>query len=89
MDVKLKCAITWSDETTDANVRRIATNAINALSYKLGCEPRDFFEDGQARSLLLNYALYEWNNALDLYDDNYKNDIGQCRAYYEVVHNAD
>lgn len=84
--VKQKCNITWHDEDTEKRITKIVNSAIPTLKHKLGISQNDFdfSEDGMENTLFLNYCFYEWNHALNEFDDNYSNDIAQIRAKYEV-----
>ena len=84
--VKQKCNITWHDDDTEARLTRIVKSAIPTLKHKLGISQNDFdfSEDGMENTLFLNYCFYEWNHALNEFDDNYSNEIAQIRAKYEV-----
>lgn len=84
--VRRKLNITWNDDDTDARVNDIIASAIPILRHKLGItdEEFNFAAAGQENALLLSYCLYEWNNAVNEFDNNYANEIMQIRAKYEV-----
>lgn len=84
--VKRKLNITWSDEDTDARVADIMDSVSLALKHKLGItEPEfDFSQAGIENMLFLSMCLYEWNHSANEFDDNYANEIAQCRAIHEV-----
>lgn len=86
--VKRKLNITWSDDDTDARVEDIISSAKPIIRHKLGItdEEFDFGTAGLENTLLLSYCLYEWNNAVNEWDNNYANEILQARAKYEVAH---
>ena len=86
--VKRKLNITWSDEDTNARVQDIIQSAIPVLLHKLGiADPDfDFSAPGMENNLFLAYCLYDWNHALNEFDDNYSNDIAQVQARYDVDH---
>jgi len=85
--VKRKLNITWEDEDTTARIEEIIDSAIPDLKHKLGItdEDFDFSVAGTEHNLFLAYCLYEWNHALSEFDDNYSNNIAQCRAKHEVA----
>ena len=85
--VKRKLNITWEDEDTTARVKEIIDSAIPDLKHKLGIKDDnfDFSVAGTEHNLFLAYCLYEWNHALAEFDDNYANNIAQCRAKHEVA----
>lgn len=83
--LKDKLCITWSDSDTDRRLTNILNSAKNILAFKLGL-PTDYIwnENTMESNLLLNYCFYEWNDAVDEFDNNYSNDILQIRMKYEV-----
>ncbi|MFR2207677.1 MAG: hypothetical protein ACLS59_09075 [Clostridia bacterium] len=81
-DLKLKLNITWVEEETENRLNAILEDAKSALDFKLGAELD--YSSGMERSLLLNYCMYEWNNCINEFDDNYFNNIMQLRQKYEV-----
>lgn len=84
--LKDKLAITWDDEDTNRRLNNILNSAKTTLKYKLGL-PNGFTwsDDTMEGNLLLNYCFYEWNDAIDEFDNNYANDILQIRMKYEVA----
>lgn len=85
--VKRKLNITWEDEETAARVRDIIKSAIPDLLHRLGITDPDFdiSADGAENTLFLAYCLYEWNHALNEWEDNYSKMIAQVRAKHEVA----
>ena len=86
--VKRKLNITWEDDDTNARVEDIIESAIPDLIHRLGIANPDFdfSEPGTENTLFLAYCLYEYNHALNEFDDNYSNKIAQVRAKHEVDH---
>ena len=86
--VKRKLNITWSDDDTDARVQDIIQSAIPYLLHRLGiADPKfDFSAPGAENTLFLAYCLYEYNQSLHEFEDNYANLIAQVRAKKEVEH---
>lgn len=84
--VKRKLNVTWEDDDTTTRIEEIIASAIPDLKHKLGItdEDFDFSVAGTEHNLFLAYCLYEWNHALSDFDDNYANNIAQCRAKHEV-----
>lgn len=84
--VKRKLNITWSDEDTDGRVKDIIASAEPIMRHKLGIADAafDFATPGLENQLFKSYCLYDWNHAANEFDDNYANDIAQCRAVHEV-----
>lgn len=68
-DVKNYLGITWSDD--DAKIRGIIASGEVYLDTKRGA-PADYEEDGLPRTLLLDYCRYVRDNALDVFENNYK-----------------
>lgn len=85
--VKRKLYITWEDEETAARVKKIIGSAIPDLIHKLGITDSgfDFSVDGAENTLFLAYCFYEWNNALNEFEENYSKMIAQVRAKHEVA----
>lgn len=84
--VKGKLKITWEDEDTNKRVDQIVADAVKTLNFKLGIKEGDapYAEEGQERTLFLNYCMYEWNNSVEEFDERYRNEIMQIRRKYEV-----
>lgn len=89
--VKRKLNITWSDPDTEARVADIIHSAAAHLTYQLGitADGFDFSAAGIENILFLAYCFYEWNHALDEFEDNYRGMIMSARAKYEVAQNHD
>jgi hypothetical protein len=84
--VKRKLDITWVDEDTDRRVADIIDSVSPVLQHKLGITESefDFSKPGRENLLFLALCLYEWNHSTNEFDDNYANEIAQCRAIHEV-----
>ena len=72
--VKNYLGITWEDEGTDANVSGFIASGMAYLDKKLG-EKGDYEVDGLPRTLLLEYARYARDSALDVFENNYSSMI--------------
>lgn len=70
-DVKNYLNITWSDAGTDANVRGYIASGMVYLNKKYGAEA-DYTADGMPRTLLMEYARYMRDSALDVFENNYR-----------------
>lgn len=81
--LKRKLSITWDDINTEEKLKSIIEDAELILNHKLGAKI-DYSLAGAERTLFLNYCMYEWNDCINEFDENYKNDIYQIRAIYEV-----
>ena len=84
--VKRKLNVTWEDDDTTNRITEIIASAIPTLKHKLGIfeVDFDFSIDGTENMLFKNYCLYEWNHAVNEFDDNYANDIAQVQAQWAV-----
>lgn len=69
-DVKNYLNITWEDEATDAKVRGLIASGAAYLDNK-GGGALDYEADGLPRTLLLEYARYMRDEALDVFENNY------------------
>ena len=84
--VKRKLNITWEDDDTAARLNDIIASAIPDLIHRLGITDPDFDFSGRGaeNTLFLAYCLYEWNHALNEFEDNYASMIARVRAKHEV-----
>ena len=73
-DVKAYLNITWDDEATDTKVSGLIASAMAYLDGKLG-EAADYTLDGFPRTLLMEYVRYARDSALDVFENNYLNQI--------------
>lgn len=89
--VKNECRITWSDDDTERRVRGIVEDADTKLRHMLGIKGAAdvFTKPGGARTLFKKYCLYDWNEVLDQFEDNYKKEIIAERHVNEVRNHAD
>lgn len=69
-DVKNRLDITWSDDATDRKISGIIADGMIYLNGKYGTEA-DYTADGEPRSLLMDYARYARDNALDVFEGNF------------------
>lgn len=70
-EVKDYLKITWDDE--DATLTSIIQRGQAYLNDLTGTELD--FSDGQAKSLLLDYCRYMYNNASEYFESNFQNEI--------------
>ena len=73
-DVKDYLDITWNDDATDKKIRGIIASGIMYLDSKLGAAG-DYTKDGFPRTLLMEYARYARDSALDVFENNYQSMI--------------
>ena len=84
---KRKCKVTWEDEDTEERITEIVENAGEALRHKLGMgdvTPDVFLKPGMTKTLFENYCMYDWNDMLDDFEENYRKEIIAERHKYEV-----
>lgn len=70
-DIKEHLQITWDDE--DSRIEDIIARGKANLEGLAGVELD--FETGQARTLLFEYCRYDYNNAADLFEENFQKQI--------------
>lgn len=89
--VRRKLNITWQDTDTDNRVFDIVNQARATMSEKLGIvDPEfDYSVAGIENMLFLAYCLYLYNHCENEFDDNYRENIMQSRAKFEVKQYAD
>ena len=86
-NVKKECAITWADNDTEADIRRIVESASVVVAHKLGISDDSgeiYLEPGYAKMLFERYCHYIWNNVPDEFEPNYMRDIIAARHYYQI-----
>lgn len=86
-DVKNYLNITWDDVATDAKISGLIASAAAYLDGKLGGQP-DYEADGMARTLLMEYARYARDSALDVFETNYQALILTAQQESMVMQNA-
>lgn len=69
-DVKNYLNITWDDQATDDKVRGLIASATAYIDKKAGGE-MDYDDDGEARTLMMDYVRYARDEALDVFETNY------------------
>lgn len=73
-DVKAYLNITWEDDVTNTKTRNIITQGMFFLDDKLG-EPGNYANEGYPRMLLFEYVRYARDEALDVFEINYRSMI--------------
>ena len=73
-DIKNYLNITWDDDATDAKVSGLIAAGMVYLNAKYG-EDADYTQDGEPRTLLMEYARYGRDSALDVFENNYQSRI--------------
>ena len=82
-DVKNRLNITWSDQATDKRIRGLIAEGTAYLDSKAGTA-MEYQRDGLARTLLMEYARYARDEALDVFENNYRHMILAMQAGVEV-----
>lgn len=70
-DVKTVLNVTWSDPGTDNRLTILTQNGMVYLNDKLGV-PADYSQPGYPRALLFEYVRYARDEALDVFENNYR-----------------
>lgn len=71
-EIKDYLKITWSDE--DSALQGLILRGKAYLNDLAGIE-LDFETEGTAKSLLLDYCRYAYNNALEYFEENFQKEI--------------
>lgn len=71
-EVKDNLRITWKDE--DERLEKIILRGKSFLEGLTGTK-LNFEEEGEAKSLLLDYCRYNYNNALEYFEENFERSI--------------
>lgn len=72
--LKIYLSITWEDPADDARLSEIVRAGAAYLDKKNGA-PADYQTPGLPRTLLMEYARYARDNALDVFENNYQSMI--------------
>ena len=83
-DVKNHLNITWSDDATDGKIRGIVAGGIVYLNDKGGAD-FDYTADGEPRTLLFEYSRYARDEALEVFEQNYRHRINIMQAKERVA----
>lgn len=70
--------ITWQDDETDRKLTGILERGMSYLDRAAGGE-QDYSAEGLARSLLFDYCRYARNNALELFEENFRAELISLR----------
>lgn len=73
--------ITWDSE--DSHLQKIIARGEENLKSLTGTE-LNFEQEGQAKSLLLDYCRYYYNNAIEYFEDNFQKQIIRLQ-YHEAI----
>lgn len=86
-DVKNSLNITWSDQPTDSRVAGLIAGASVYLD-ELGGAALDYIADGLPRTLLMEYVRYARDEALDVFENNYRHMLLEMQNKERVKRNA-
>ena len=87
-DVKNIINITWSDQPTDRKVVELIAGGIVYLE-EIGGGPLDFEHAGLPRTLLFEYVRYARDEALDVFENNYRHMLLEMRHKQRVNQNVE
>lgn len=74
VDVRDRLGVTWSDTVTDNRLKNFIEAGMAYLADKLGCEA-DCLTPGYARTLLFEFVRYARDDALEVFEENYRSMI--------------
>lgn len=77
-DVRNYLDITWQDSETDRKLTGILERGMSYLDQAAGAE-QDYTKEGAARALLFDYCRYARNNALELFEGNFRAELISLR----------
>jgi len=85
-EVKSYLKITWDDE--DTAIQNIINRGENRLEELVGAS-LDFTASSDAKDLLLNYCRYDYNNAIEYFEENFQKEILRLQLKTGVEEMAD
>jgi len=71
-EIKDELKITWNDE--DNSLERMIIRAKDNFNDLIGVD-LDYENNSQAKTLFLNYCRYDYNQALEYFEDNFQKEI--------------
>lgn len=77
-DVRNYLDITYQDEETDRKLEGIIERGISYLDNMAGAE-QDYKTESLPRALLLDYCRYARNNALEIFEENFRTELIRLR----------
>lgn len=83
-DVKNYLNITWDDLATDERIRGLIASATAELDDYAGKE-LDYLSDGLPRTLMMDYVRYARDEALDVFENNYRTQLVRLRNRRRVT----
>lgn len=82
-DVETYLQIPAADEVIDARISGLIAAGMHYIDGKLGLDA-DYTEDGDARTLLMEYVRYARDGAIDVFEGNYRHLILAAQAAIKV-----
>ena len=83
-DVKNYLNITWDDLATDERIRGLIASATADLDDYAG-EELDYMSDGLPRTLMMDHVRYARDEALDVFENNYRTQLVRLRNRRRVT----
>ena len=83
-DVKNYLNITWEDLATDERIRGLIASATADLDDYAG-EELDYLSDGLPRTLMMDHVRYARDEALDVFENNYRTQLIRLRNRRRVT----
>ena len=83
-DVKNYLNITWNDLATDEHIRGLIASATADLDDYAG-EELDYLSDGLPRTLMMDHVRYARDEALDVFENNYRTQLVRLRNRRRVT----
>lgn len=83
-DVKNYLNITWDDLATDERIRGLIASATADLDDYAG-EALDYMPDGLPRKLMMDHVRYARDEALDVFENNYRTQLVRLRNRRRVT----
>lgn len=85
-ELKSRIDITWEEEITEKKLENIVKNSIPKINRLIGKTIEDYTTKGleEELELLLNYCMYAWENKIEMFKNNYIDDIMSLRQKYQV-----
>jgi len=76
VEIKDRLQVTWEDDGTDRQLSRLITRGQAYMNEM--CGTTFAFENGSPeRELMMERCRYDWNNALDEFEDNFKKELSR------------
>ena len=83
-DVENYLNITWNDLATDERIRGLIASATADLDDYAG-EELDYLSDGLPRTLMMDHVRYARDEALDVFENNYRTQLVRLRNRRRVT----